>query len=246
MSIVAAAIAAVVACGTNPVSDVGSSTPRPTSTPVHAPTPAPAPLSEWQKRGATEVPPADLPAISLEGIQVVNQTSGAVSDDDATAWAGAVLRAINFEQWAVSRNQDQFLLRSGLSSAPRAVFQPDLLDIDTARKASSRIEYTHKVFRRMVLRPVPETLKTVFSQQLTVWKPYAFYLDAIGPATKKVTDSAGRETTQTVLRAGQAGYELVGGEIVHDPLMGDIFAFASDWDCVAAASRQKLAPLCNP
>jgi len=244
--IVAAAIAAVVACGTAAEPEPQSSAPRPTSTPIKATAPAPAPLSEWQKRGATEVPPADLQAISLEGIQVVNQTNGAVSDDDARAWAGAVLRAINFEQWAVSRNQDQFLLRSGLSSAPRTVFQPDLVDIDAARKASSRIEYTHKVFRRMVLRPVPDAMKTTFTQQLAVWKPYAFYLDAIGPATKRVTDAGGRQTTQTVLQAGQAGHELVGGELVHDPLMGDIFAFASDWDCVAPAGRQKLAPLCNP
>ncbi|HXM56317.1 MAG TPA: hypothetical protein VOB72_13070 [Candidatus Dormibacteraeota bacterium] len=240
-----AAVAAVAACGMGPSAGLPSGA-RHDATPSPAAAPSPAPLSEWRKRGATEVPPADLQAISLEGIQVVNETKSAVADADAHAWAGAVLRAINFEQWAVSRQQDQFLLQSGLSSAPRTVFQPDLVDIDKARKANSRVEYTHKVFRRMVLRPVPDALRTTFAQQLAVWKPYAFYLDAVGPATKLLTDASGRQTTQTVLAAGAPGNELVGGELVHDALMGDVFAFASDWDCVAPASRQKLAPLCNP
>jgi hypothetical protein len=240
-----AALAAVAACGIAPEPEQPSST-KPASTPPPAAIPAPAPLSEWQKLGATEVPPADLQAISLEGIQVVNQTGDAVSDADARAWAGGVLRAINFEQWAVSRQQDQFLLRSGLSSAPHTVFQPDLVDIDGAHRTNSGIEYTRKVFRRMVLRPVPDSLRTTFTQQLAVWKPYAFYLDAVGPASKRTTDASGRQTTQTLLQAGQPGFELVGGEMLHDPLMGDVFAFASDWDCMAPASRQKLSPLCNP
>jgi hypothetical protein len=240
-------VAATVACGILPSQDQPDGTrPAATATPSQAATPAPAPLSEWQKRGATEVPPADLQSISLEGIQVVNQTGDKVGDAEAQAWAGALLRAINFELWAVNRLQDRFLLQSGLSSAARTVFQPDLADIATVRKANGHMEYTRKVFRRMVLRPVPDTLRTTITEQLAVWKPYAFYLDAVGPATKRVTDASGHQTTQTLLQAGQPGYELVGGEMLHDPLMGDVFAFASDWDCLAPASRQKLAPLCNP
>jgi hypothetical protein len=240
-----AAVATLAACGIGPSAGQPSGA-SPAATPSQAAAPAPAPLSEWRKRGATEVPPADLQAVSLEGIQVVNETKDAVGDADARAWAGAVLRAINFEHWAVSRQQDQFLLQSGLSSAPRTVFQPDLTDIDKARKASSRVEYTRKVFHRMVLRPVPDALRTTFTQQLQVWKPYAFYLDAVGPATKKLTDASGHQTTQTLLQPGAPGNELVGGEVLQDPLMGEVFAFASDWDCMAPASRQKLAPLCNP
>lgn len=228
----------------------GQATPEPTPsahpTAVSAPTPPAAPLSEWQKRGATEVPPVSLQAVSLDGIQVVNQTSGAVSDADATAWAGAFLRSINFEFWAVTRQQDRFLLQSGLSAAPVVVFQADLSDIDASRKAKSRIEYTRKVFRRMVLRPVPEVLRPTFNKQLVTWKPYAFYLDAVGPATKKVTDSAGRQTTQTIFQPGEPAFELVGGEMVNDPLMGQVFTFASDWNCLDASNRRNLAPVCNP
>jgi hypothetical protein len=244
---VVAVVAATVACGILPSGDQPNGTrPAATRTPSLGATAAPAPLSEWQKRGATEVPPADVQAVSLEGIQVVNQTGDAVSDAEAVLWAGAFLRAIKYELWAVSRLQDRFLVQSGLSSAPRTVFQPDLVDIDSARRASSHVEYTHKVFRRLVLRPVPDALRTTFTQQLATWKPYAFYLDAVGPAAKRMTDASGRQTTQTLLQAGQPGPELVGGEIMHDPLMGDVFVFASDWDCLAPASRQKLAPLCNP
>src|SRR5262249_40393276 len=106
--------------------------------------------------------------------------------------------------------------------------------------------YTGKVIRRIVLRPVPDALRTLFSRQLVVWKPYAFYLDAIGPATKRVTDAAGHQTTQTLYRPGEPAFELVGGDLVHDPLMRDVSASASDWDCIDASNRQKLAPLCNP
>jgi hypothetical protein len=239
------ATAVTVACGTSPPGQRQVTSTAPPTAPAAA-TPSPAPLSEWQKRGATEVPPVDLQKVSLEGIQVVNQTQGAVTDADAAAWAAALLRAINFEFWAVSRLQDRFLLQSGLSTAPVVVFQPDLTDIGTARAASSRVEYTRKVFRRMLLRPVPDALRQTFASQLAAWKPYAFYLDAVGPATKRVTDATGKQTTKTLFQPGEPAFELVGGELVHDRMLGDVFAFASDWDCMAPSDRQKLAPLCNP
>jgi hypothetical protein len=235
-----------LACGQSPAP---APAPRPDHgqpTPVVETTVPPAPLSAWQQVGATEVPPPTVQNVTLTGIQVVNQTAGAVSDADATAWAMGLLRGINFEFWAVSELQDQFLRRSDLSSAPLTVFQPDLNDITTARRSGSRIEYTRKVLHRMVLRPVPASMQTLFTQQLAVWKPYAFYLDAVGPSTKRVTDSAGHVTTQTLFQPGAPAYELVGGEMVHDPLMGGLFSFASDWDCLAPVDRQKLAPLCNP
>jgi hypothetical protein len=238
------AIAVVFACG--PSSPIA---PRATQAPATAapdPTPALASLDEWQRRGATEVPPARLQTVSLDGIEVVNQTGRALSDAVAMTWARAFLRAVNFEYWAVSRQQDQFLIRSGLSPSPLAVFRPDLSDIVAARKAKSQIDYTRKVFRRMVLRPVPASLQTLFNKQLVTWKPYAFYLDAVGPSSKRVTDAAGRQTTQTLYQPGEPAFELVGGELVHDPLMGDVFAFASDFDCVDPSNRQALAPLCNP
>ncbi|TMC13220.1 MAG: hypothetical protein E6J41_01130 [Chloroflexi bacterium] len=204
-----------------------------------------APLTAWQGRGATEVPPPDLQQVSMEGIQVVNQTGAAVSDADANSWAAALLRGINYEFWAVERQQDGFLRQSGLSSAPAVVFSPDLTDIDVSRKAKTHVKYTRKVIRRMVLRSVPASMQATFTSQLAAWKPYAFYLDAVGPATKVVTDATGRQTTQTVVAAGTPAFELVGGEIVHDPLMGDIFAFGSDWNCLDSANRLHLAPLCN-
>jgi hypothetical protein len=237
----------VVACGQSSVPGFTSGPGQKPATPAPVEvTVPPAPLSAWQQEGATAVPPQATQVVSLDGIQVVNQTGGAVNDTTATTWAMATLRGINFEFWAVSEQQDQFLRHSNLSSAPLTVFLPDLTDITTARRSGSRVEYTRKVFRRMVLRPVPASMQTLFAQHLDTWKPYAFYLDAIGPSTKRVTDSAGHVTTQTLFQPGQPAYELVGGEIVHDPLMGDVFSFGSDWNCLDSSDRQKLAPLCNP
>ena len=182
----------------------------------------------------------------MTGIQVVNQSAGAVSDTDAGEWAAALLRGISYEFWAVSRLQDGFLRQSGLSSAPLVVFSPDLTDIDAARRANEHVQYTRKVIRRMVLRPVPVALKATFTAQLANWQPYAFYLDAIGPSTKVVTDASGKQTTRTVFPAGAPAFELVGGSLVRDPLMGDVFAFGSDCDCLDPSNRLHLAPLCNP
>jgi hypothetical protein len=192
------------------------------------------------------VPPPELQAVSLEGIQVVNQSGGALPDAEAVSWARAFLRAINYEYWAVGRQQDQFLIQSGLSSAPLAVFRPDLSDIGAARRAKSQVTYTRKVYRRMVLRPVPDALRPQFTKLLVTWKPLAFYLDAVGPSSKTVTDAGGRQTTQTLYQPGEPAFELVGGELVRDPLMGDVFAFGSDFDCIDPSNRQALAPLCNP
>ena len=126
------------------------------------------------------------------------------------------------------------------------MFSPDLADIDAARNAHERVQYTRKVIRRMVLRAVPAAMKATFTAQLANWEPYAFYLDAIGPATKVITDASGKQTTRTVFPPGAPAFELVGGDLVHDPLMGDVFAFGSDWDCLDSANRLHLAPLCNP
>jgi hypothetical protein len=241
LGIACALLAAGAACGPGLAST--PQTPRPTATPATA---TPAPLSDWQNRGATEVPPPDVRQVSMDGIAVANQAGGAVSDADARTWAAALLRGINYEFWAVSRLQDGFLRQSGLSSAPTVVFSPDLSDIYAARNAHAHIQYTRKVIRRMVLRAVPDTLKATFTAQLAIWEPYAFYLDAIGPATKVVTDASGKQTTQTLFPPGAPAFELVGGTLVHDPLMGDVFAFGSDWDCMDPSNRLHLAPLCNP
>jgi len=48
-----------------------------------------------------------------------------------------------------------------------------------------------------------------------------------------------------LFQPGAPAFELVGGEMVHDPLMGDVFAFGSDWNCLDSANRLHLAPLCN-
>jgi hypothetical protein len=238
------AVLAAAACGG------GQAATRPNQSPSRTPavtTPAPlAPLAAWRQLGATEMPPASLQQVSLGSIEVVNQTSGAVSDRDARAWAESLLRSINYEFWAVSRAQDAFLLRSGLSSAAAAVYQPDLTDVSAAGKAGSHVLYVEKVIRRLVLRPVPAPLRPVFTGQLFAWKPYAFYIDAVGPGYKYWVDGNGNRTLKDELKPGVPGYELVGGEMSHQQVLGDVFVVGSDFDCLAPASRQKLAPLCNP
>src|SRR5262245_17975870 len=109
--------AVTAACG-----GAQASSPPIQRSPVATPTSPPAPLSEWQKLGATEVPPASLRQVSLQGVTVVDEAGSPVSDAEARAWAGAYLRSLGYLEWAVSRGQDLFLLRSGLSSAPEAVF----------------------------------------------------------------------------------------------------------------------------
>jgi len=192
------------------------------------------------------VPPADLSQVSLAGVSVVNETKGAVSDADARAWAGALLRSYGYLLWAVGRGQGRFLLQSGLSGAASAVFRPNLNDIALARQAGARVEYSREVFRRLVLRPVPQGLEATFKAEQFAWKPYAFFLDAVGPITTTWVDGQGGRTVKSQLAPGVAAYELMGGELAHDPLMGDVWVLASDWSCTADSSRRGLAPLCNP
>jgi hypothetical protein len=247
-AVVVACVLALLAggcAGTTPASQPTHPTGR--ATPSNAATPAPAaPLSQWQKRGATEVPPDDLQRVSLSGVEVVNQTGGAIGDGDARAWAEAFLRSYGYVLWAVSRGQDRFLLASGLGSAPGPVFRPNVNDVLLARQASSRVEYSREAFRRIVLRSVPQNMQKIFKDLQFVWKPYALFLDAVGPITTTWIDAQGSRTVKSQIGAGTPVYELIGGELGHDPLMGDIWVLGSDWNCTAASSRQGLAPLCNP
>jgi hypothetical protein len=177
---------------------------------------------------------------------VVNQTEGAVSDEVARTWAEAFLREFAYLRWAVSRGQDQFLLRSGLSSAAPVVFGPNVNDIAAARQAGDRVEYTVQTFRRLVVRPVPQGLQASVQRARSVWKPYAIYLDAVGPVETDWIDAQGHRTVKSHAPPGAPLFELVGGERRSDPLMGDVWVVSFDFDCTAASSRQTLAPLCNP
>jgi hypothetical protein len=242
-----AALAAVLLAGCGaPFGSQPAASPT-DSAPADRATPAPAAsLAEWQKRGATEVPPADVQRVSLDGIQVVNDTHGAVGDADARTWAVGWLRSYAYLLWAVGTGQDQFLLRSGLSSAALAVFRPNLNDIALARQAGARVEYSREAFRRLVLRPVAQNLQATFQSEQFAWKPYAFFLDAVGPITTTWIDGRGGRTIKSQLAPGAAAYELVGGELAHDALLGDVWVLASDWNCTADSTRRGLAPLCNP
>jgi hypothetical protein len=229
----------------------GASAARSSGHEVGAPGPSPSPTSAslpgWQKLGATEVPPMSLQRVSLGSIAVVNQTGGAVSDGDARTWAQAYMREFGYLEWAVNRWQAAFLLGSGLSSAP-AVFQSNLNDIAEARQAGERVGYQQEAIRRLVLRAVPQSqgLQAVFNGQHFTWKPYAMFVDALGPVGSIWTDAQGHRTVKNQIPAGGAAYELVGGELSHDPLMGDVWVVGSDWDCTDARTVRALAPLCNP
>jgi hypothetical protein len=204
-----------------------------------------APLADWQKLGATLLPPASLQQASLGSIALDNQARPAVSDAQAHAWAEAYLRTLGYLTWAVDQGQDTFLLRSGIASAP-AVVQPNVADVIQARQAGRRVVYRNPTIRRMVIRPVPQGLQAALQGQEFTWKPYAIFLDQVGPAAKTWVDPQGHESAKAEVPAGAASYELVGGEVSHVPPMGDVWAMASDASCTSADARQALAPLCNP
>jgi hypothetical protein len=204
-----------------------------------------APLSAWQKLGATEVPPASLQHVSLGRVTVVNQTGGTVSDADARTWAEAYLREFGYLTWAVSRGQDAFLLHSGLSSVPLAIFQPNLGEIAQARQAGDRVQWQSATIRRLVVLSVPQSLQPLFQNHQFVWSPYAIFLEQIGPSADIWIDAQGRETVRFRSPASVASHELVGGELKHDPLMGDVWVLGSDWSCDDVHNHEHLAPLCD-
>jgi hypothetical protein len=203
-------------------------------------------LADWQKIGATQAPPGSLQSVNLGSTQVVNQTNGTISDADARTWAAAFLRTYNYLQWAVRRGQDQFLIDGSLSAAPLSVFRPNLNDIFAGRRANGHVEYAPQTFRRLVVRQAPQSLQQLYTSVQFVWTQYAIYLDAVGPASTTVVDAAGNRTVTASVAAGAPEFELVGGQISHSPLMGDVWMLDADFDCLAPATRQGVAPLCNP
>ena len=238
-------VAVLAACGGSAPTPHGWISP-PAKAPASAATGPAGSLADWQARGASEVPPRSVLQVSLQGIEIVNQTAGAVSDADARAWARAFQRSSGLLYWAVAHMQDGFLQRSGLSSAPFAVFGQNLDDIILARRAGTRVEYTPENVRRLVVRPVPQSLQPAFASLRFVWKPYAIYLDALGPSATVWVDAQGNRTTKSEIGAGVPIEELLGGELSHDALFGDVWVRGSDWNCGDPSSRQGLAPACNP
>jgi hypothetical protein len=207
--------------------------------------PSPGTLADWQRKGATDVPPALVGSVSLGSVQVMNDTGGSISDADAQRWALAYLRANAYEFWAWNGQQDAFLLRGGLSHVPNQVFGYDLGTIQEARRAGVQLTVTRLQLRRLVLRTVPETLRQPFTTQLFLWTQYAFYLDQVGPSDLVWTDRKGAKTVKAHRDPGVGAPELVGGQLVMDPLMGEIWSAESDWDCTAPAVRSQLGTLCR-
>jgi hypothetical protein len=213
---------------------------------AHTPSPrTSADPAAWQRRGATEVPEPSVGAVSLARVQVVNQTAGAVSDIDAKRWALAYIRANAYEFWAWNHLQDGFLRAGQLSPVPEQVFSYDLATIRGARAAGMTLEVTRLVLRRLVLRPVPESLRAEIQGQVLVYSPYAFYLDQLGPSEMDWIDSQGTRTSKAHVGNGIAAPELVGGRLATDPLMGDIWAVDFDFDCTAPNVRAAFGALCS-
>jgi hypothetical protein len=202
-------------------------------------------LAQWQAKGATEVPPGSLLDPPMAGVQVVNQTSGAVSDADAARWGKAMMRGLGYEWWAIDHGQDQFLVRSGLANPARQVFKWDLDNVTGARQAGMTLQGRPMEIRRLVLRPVPQSLQTTFSSNLFVWTPYAFYLDEVGPGDLSWVDPHGTRTSKWHVGAGVGSPELVGGQLATDPLLGDIWVQRSDWNCATDDSRRTFGDLCR-
>jgi hypothetical protein len=238
----AGALLLVTACG-QPTG--ARPAPPPASGPSAAATTA-ADLAAWQRKGATQVPPASAAAVSLAGVQVVDDTGGAVSDADAKRWAQAYLRANAYEFWAWNHLQDGFLQDAQLSPVPLRVFAYDMGTIRDARTAGVQLQVTRLVLRRLVLRPVPESVRAAIQGQVMVYAPYAFYLDQVGPSELDWVDAQGTKTSKARRDAGVGAPELVGGQLTTDPLMGDIWVVDSDFDCTSPNVRQAFGSLCNP
>jgi hypothetical protein len=240
----AACVLLSVACGQETARHTAATPSAPASATPSAQAPAGDP-ADWQRKGATEVPPASTRDVSLGAVQLVNDTAGAVTGDEARRWALAYLRANAYEFWAWNQQQDGFLLRAGLSNVPNQVFGYDLATILEARKAGVQLTVTRLQLRRLVLRSVPESLRQRFTTQLFRWTQYAFYLDQVGPSELTWTDKQGVKTVKARRDPGVGAPELVGGRLVADPLMGEIWVADSDWDCTSPTVRQSFGPLCT-
>jgi hypothetical protein len=239
-----ATVIVLVSCGGG--SAVAPQSRQGASRPGAASTSSQAGLAAWQAKGATEGPPAALADPSMNGIQVVNQTNGAVKDADAARWAKALVRGTGYEWWAINHMQDRFLVRSGLGEPAPQVFKWDLGNVTGARQAGMRAQGQRLVLRRLVLRPLPQALQATFSSYLFLWTPYAFFLDEIGPGDLFWVDAHGNKTSKWHVDGGVGSPELVGGQLATDPLMGDIWVQASDWSCATPEARQTFGALCNP
>jgi hypothetical protein len=192
------------------------------------------------------VPPDTVGKVGLGSIAVANQTGGAVSDGDARAWAAALLRSSNYDDWAFNHMQEDFFLRSGLSSVPRTVFAAELSHIEAARAVGARVEATSQTIRRLVLRPVPDSMRQQFTAQLMTWSAYAFYVDKTGPSELSYIDASGTRVVKSSVGAGVGVPELFAGQLLHDDVLGDVWRLDSDYDCGSPASRVQLGGLCAP
>jgi hypothetical protein len=240
-----AALVALAGCGGGSSSTSGHS--GPVSSPsARSRAAGPAGLADWQAKGAAAVPPDSVRNPSLGGVQVVNQTGGAVSDADARRWAEAFIRGSGYELWALNSMQDRFLIQSGIGSPAQQVFSWDLGNITRARQAGMKVEAHRLVLRRLVLRPVPQALQATFTASLFQWTPYAFFLDEVGPGDLFWVDAQGNKTSKWHVDGGAGSPELVGGQLLQDQVMGDVWVQASDWTCATPDGRRTFGALCNP
>jgi len=241
----AALVLVSTACGVGPQDkqpQARRSTAAPSATPFVQDSPGDP--AAWRRKGATEVPPTSLRDTGLGAIQVVNDTAGVISDAEAKRWATAYVRANAYEFWAWNHQQDGFLAGAGLSHVPTQVFGYDIATIQDARKAGVQLTVTRLQLRRLVLRPVPDALRSRFTTQLFQWTQYAFFLDQIGPSALTWTDKQGTQTVKAHRDAGVGAPELVGGQLATDDLMGEVWVVDSDWDCTAPNVRASLGSLC--
>lgn len=228
---------AAAACGGQPAA--------PHLRPSPAAAPSSAPLSAWEEKGATTIPPESVAAVSLNGVGVNDRTGGSVSDHDSRLWAQALLRTDAYDLWAENNLQDGFLLRSGLSRAPNTIFTYELTRISQARAQAARIVATAPTIRGLSLRTVPRSLQATLAKYGMSWSPYAFYMDEVGPSGLSFVAASGTRTTPDSVAPGVGVPELVGGEQVRDPVLGPVWVVDFDIGCADPTARRDMGALCS-
>ena len=218
----------------------GSPTPSRTSSPTAAPTATPRPSAAagacasvmtttpieqvpaacaalWAPYGVTKVPPANLTDGTPVPTTVVNGTKGAVADADAQKWALAVNRTGVWLRW--SEANDQFQLTTHLES-------PQVVNgiVDAAMRRGTRVtDPDCDLFAQRYLLVANDVQGTSFFSSFgqSIRDMYVFIERYPGPCAITVDSQSG--STQTLLATPVALSSISAGNVLDDPVLGDIW-----------------------
>ncbi|MHB8507651.1 MAG: hypothetical protein ACYDGR_03255 [Candidatus Dormibacteria bacterium] len=177
--------------------------------------------------------------------QVVNRTSGSISDRTAKLWVSAFFRSNSIEQWEAAHLIDSVMSSpsnpTGDSNPAAGLYGGYIRNMARLRglNAVGLQDKSDGNLTNVAVVQVPEALRAQVSGPRRL-SPFVIYSRVLGPTDVVAVFSDGHVQDEGGLASGQISAGIEAGEYRDDPILGPLWYREASFDCASDSSIRAL------